>query len=93
MTEDEIIIVLARLEKLAADNALLLQRNKQHAQRADALTHKIERGKRAERDLKLAEDKIAEWLSHSESMSRLVPKARHKEIGPLPKPLETEIPF
>lgn len=92
VTEDGLTILLARIEKLAGDNAVNIQRLRNYDQRMSVMdTIKGERD-RLRLELKKAEDKVAEWLSHSESMSRLVPKARRKEIPPLPAALD-DIPF
>lgn len=47
----------------------------------------------AERDRDAAENKIDEWLSYCETITRLIPKARRKEIPSLPKRHDREIPF
>jgi hypothetical protein len=93
MNEDEMSIMLKRIEALAANNAHLKRDASINDNRLSFLREIQQERDRLRRELREAEDKVAEWLIHSESMSRLVPKNRRKEIPPLPKPLETEIPF
>ena len=93
MNEDEMRIMLARIEYLSAEAAKwkeVADRNMRNG--AQLMQARQERDGRV-RELREAEDKIAEWLSYSESLTRLIPKARRKDIPPLPKPLDTDIPF
>jgi len=97
LTEDGLALILSRIEAKAvqsSDNRGLYMAEKR---KVDDLERRLRQANytigQKVADLKAAEDKIAEWLSHSESLSRLVSKGRRKEIPPLPKPFETEIPF
>ncbi len=97
LTEDGLALILTRIEAKAvqsSDNRGLYLAEKR---KVEDLERRLRQANytigQKIADLKAAEAKIAEWLSFSEDLTRLIPAKRRKEIGALPKPFETEIPF
>jgi DNA repair exonuclease SbcCD ATPase subunit len=94
MTEDEMSVMLAKLEALASKNADLSAKLTRLRQRADTLDFVQRERDRLRSELKAAEAKIEEWFDYSQAWAPLIPARRRKELkASVPKPLETDIPF
>jgi hypothetical protein len=94
MNEDEMSIMLARLEALAERNATLSAEKRQLQRRADMLDSVQRERDRLRTELRAAEDKVEEWFNYSQAWAPLIPARRRKELkASVPKPLETEVPF
>ena len=97
VTEDGLSLILTRLENAtirASENYKLLDQERKKRIRVEDDNRRSDlRVEALERDLRNADNKIAEWLMFSEDLIRLIPLKARKKIGKLPKPLETDIPF
>lgn len=97
LTEDGLALILSRIESKAvqsSDNRALYLAEKR---KVEDLERRLRSAHNAlaekNQDLTNAEKKVEEWFMFSEHLTRLIPAKRRKEIGALPKPFETEIPF
>jgi DNA repair exonuclease SbcCD ATPase subunit len=97
LTEDGLILMLTRLESLAAhkDRACQAERDLERvrdrqASRIASLENDLNRAKR---DMQAAEAKIAEWAAYADQLHSLLSKKQRQFADVRPKPLETEIPF
>lgn len=93
MNEDEMRIMLARIEHLSAESARwkeVADRNTRNG--AQLMQARQERDGRV-RELQAAEDKISEWVSYANLLVNMLPKTRRKDVPPAPQPIDTDIPF
>lgn len=100
MSEDEIAIMVARIEALAGERALLKREVAIISNRSDVLRAVQQERDRLRTDLKAAESKVYEWSEYAgilrASINAIDPKATKSKrivLPDMPKPLDTDIPF
>lgn len=104
LTEDGLIILVARLESLAADRDRFRRQRDTLEIRCRDLSRTLETAqngnRRNLRDIKTAEAKVCEWAEYAgqlrSAIDALDPLARRKKkivLPDMPKRLEFEIPF
>ncbi len=104
ITEDALILLLTRIETLAARADRAEREERRLERERDDLRSRLlvaqEGNRRRDRDMKAAEAKVCEWAEYASQLrsaiTAVAPNAVRKKtivLPDMPAPLETEIPF
>ncbi len=93
MNEDELRIMLARIEHFSARTAILEHDNREMEQRLTRLAHADINARDLRKDLGAAEKKIGEWAEYASQLRSIITPRRKKDLPKIPLPLDSDIPF